>query len=175
MSPCIISTSILEIARPKPVPSLVLFFSRSTRSNLPKSLPIFSSLIPIPVSDTAMMSSMTDLPSGLFSPFLPVIFSETLPSSVYFTALFRMFVITCLTLTTSPKSLSGRFSSTSVSKVRFFCLALKLIMLLTSLMTELSWYSTSTISILPSSIFEKSRMSLMMARRLLPALSTLPE
>ena len=48
--PPIISTSALVIARPSPVPSVVVFLSTSNLSNLVNSLLIISFLIPLPVS-----------------------------------------------------------------------------------------------------------------------------
>ena len=44
------------MASPSPVPSVVVFFSTSNRSNLVNNLLMFSAFIPLPVSFTLMIN-----------------------------------------------------------------------------------------------------------------------
>ena len=62
----------------------------------------------------------------------------------------------------------------TVVNARDFSRALKQIILFRSFRRELSWYGASLKLTLPDSILEKSRISLMMASRLVPALFTSP-
>ena len=93
-----------------------------------------------------------------------------LPFSVYLTALVRMFVATCLSLISSPYKRCGILGSTFTTSSRFLSSARFLIMLTRSLRIDATSYSTGTISIFPASILEKSRISLIMPSRELPAL-----
>ncbi len=76
---------------------------------------------------------------------------------------------TCLSLSGSPKTVSGMARSTVASKSRFLAAAWGTNISATPSTTEsgLNWVLDS--SILPASIFEKSRMSLIMVRSDAPA------
>ena len=91
----------------------------------------------MPVSLTEMTSRMT-APSRTSSPSATRIDSVTLPCFVYFTALFRRFVMIWRTRTSSPRKPSGSALSASTMKSSPLSRALKTIMLLTSLSTELN-------------------------------------
>ena len=124
MEPPISPKRLLVIARPRPLPSMVLLVSISSRLNLSKRFSRSSSLIPIPVSVTSILSWMT--PS---KPSSPLTVSVTVPSLVYLTALFKIFTIICLSLISSPNKVLGRFSSTSKKSFKTFCSAFILTML----------------------------------------------
>ena len=137
MLPPIISRRLRVIASPRPVPSTVLVCTRLTLWNLSNILSISSSLIPMPVSETETISRI--IPSSWpLATSSELTLRRTLPSLVYLTAFVRRFVMICLSLTSSPLSPSGSDSSTSTVKSRPLSSALKYIMLLTSLRTELS-------------------------------------
>ena len=112
--PPIASSSLCVMTRPSPVPSTVLFRSISRRWNLVKSFSRSSSFIPIPVSLTDAVISSVSL-----SCFSPRTAKVTYPFSVYLTALLRILVRICLTLTSSPESSSGSDLSTSIEKSSF--------------------------------------------------------
>ena len=79
IQPSVLFTEALE-SKPRPVPSFVLFRTRSTRSNFPKSLSIFSWRMPMPVSFTETerrRSAFASEEDG--TSFTPVIFRETEP------------------------------------------------------------------------------------------------
>ena len=137
MSPPMSSSSRRVMASPSPVPSTATFCFISILSNLPKSFPISSSFMPMPVSLT------TNVRSNIFPVSYPSLLpaetdSETEPCFVYFTALFRTFVNICLTRISSPYRPSGSISSTSTLYSIPFSRALNIIILLTSFNTELS-------------------------------------
>ena len=153
---------------PRPVPSMVLFLISSILSNGEKSFDRSSSLIPIPVSTTWNFRYILSSSSASLKP----TFNVTVPFSVYLTAFVRILVTHCFILTSSPKSLSGVFSSTLTITSSPLSSAFTDIMFKRSLTMELKWYSTLRMSIFPASILEKSRMSLTIPRRELPALLT---
>ena len=129
-----------------------------------------SCLMPMPVSLTE--TSSRTLPSE-HPPFLML--RVTLPLSVYLTAFVSRFCITCSTLTSSPKRKAGTVLSMSASKLKPLLTARSRIGS-ARLRTRLSvLYLTGTISILPSSILEKSRMELISESRVLLAESILDE
>ena len=88
---------------------------------------------------------------------------------MYLTALVRILVIICFILISSPKRMLGSFGLAFAINLMPFLLARVCIILTRSFKTELSWYSTGIISILPASIFEKSKISLIIPKRLIPA------
>ena len=114
-----------------------------------------SSLIPIPVSSTENTS---------FIPFSPTGFDSTLrrtyPLSVNLIALFTRLIIICLSRWLSPYIRAGKSgvisykSSTGLSPILFRNIIAK------SWSIDIGSYFSSIISSFPDSIFEKSRMSL---------------
>ena len=90
------------MARPKPVPSRVVFLSSSNLWNFVNSLSIFSGLIPLPVSSTDMIKL------HLFLLFIHDNSNSIEPSSVYFAALVSKLVITSFTLELSPCNMAGK-------------------------------------------------------------------
>ena len=121
--------------------------------------------MPMPVSLTLTQSKISS--SEIF---LNVTVKVTPPFSVYLTALVKIFVITCLIRISSPKSSLGKFSSASMWNANSFFSARFWTILTKSLSNELNAYSTGIISILPASIFEKSKMSLTIPSKEFPAL-----
>ena len=75
------------MASPNPVPSILLFLSSSTLSNLKNILSKSSLFIPLPVSSTEI--EILEILLSLIASTLSVI----LPESVYFTALVRILII----------------------------------------------------------------------------------
>ena len=100
--------SCLVMASPRPVPSMLLVFLRSSLSKGSKRRFMSSSRIPIPVSLTRT-EKRTE--SSSFS--ASFISKLTCPFSVYFTALVRILVIICFTLISSPIRSEGRLGSTA--------------------------------------------------------------
>ena len=96
--PFIISIKLFVIARPKPLPSVVVFFSISNLSNLLNNLLINSAFIPLPVSLTVIMSS------EILFLFIHFISTKISPCSVYLMALVNKLFITSFTWTLSPIS-----------------------------------------------------------------------
>ena len=103
---------------PKPVPSILRFFSSSRRVKEIESLLISSARIPIPVSITLTKISMLSISTETT---LNVKVTE--PSCVYLIALVNKFVTTCLIRTSSPKSMRGNSESMSTIKFKPFLLA----------------------------------------------------
>ena len=91
---------------------------------------------------------------------------ETNPSLVYFTALFKRLIRISLILTSSPNSFEGITELILVFNLRFFFSAKILICLITLLISTFVSNSRSTISSLPVSILEISRISLIIESRL---------
>ena len=148
---------------PRPVPSMFLCFPSSIRRYSSKSFGRSSCFMPMPVSSTSTCRWM-------FSPSrTPFTLNHTFPLSVYLTALERRLVITCLILTLSPYSIFGRFESISASSFRSLLWACCSVILIRSETSVFVSYSEGMISILPDSIFEESRMSLIIEISTLPA------
>ena len=126
--------------------------------------------MPIPVSftDTSMITELAMRPASSMEKVI-------VPVSVYFTALVSRFMMTCSMRTSSPKSSEGSVLSTLTMNSRFLSLALSEMELTRLLIMPASSYLTGIISILPSSILEKSSMLLMMVRSVLPADLIFPE
>ena len=98
-----------------------------------------------------------------------VISSASLLISLYLTALVKRFTMICCTRVESPIRRSGIVGSISRESVSSLLSALGRAMFAAVRMISDRLYSPLTISILPDSILEKSRMSLTMSRRLRPA------
>ena len=149
---------------PSPVPSMFRFRSSSIRSKRWNNLERSSSLIPIPVSFTCTSKSTAS--SDTFSKSTD---NVTLPSLVYFTALVRIFKMTCLMRISSPYSIQGTSSFTSTTNSRSLSDALVEIIFTKSLMVEDKSYCTGIISIFPASSLEESRISFTSPSSDLPA------
>ena len=158
------SSSSFVILIPRPVPSIFRFLFSSMRSKDTNSLSISSGLIPIPVSVTETISWIAESPASFQSTF-----KITLPSSVYLTAFVSRLIITCFRRISSPNNRYGISSATIALNSRRLLTALISIILMTSVSTFATSYSTGSISILPHSILEKSRRSLTSDRSVVPA------
>ena len=158
------------MASPSPEPSIVLVFLRSSLSKGSNNLSISSFLIPMPVSVTEMDRSTE---SSSFSSNLTS--NSILPSSVYLTALVRRLVMICFTLVSSPIKCDGRSGSMTKLNSSPLASARNCTRLYRSTMTDDREYSSVSSSILPFSILEKSKMSLIIDKRLSPALLILSE
>ena len=99
--PPISSTNFLVIASPSPVPSVVVFFSTSNRSNLVNNFFIFSSFIPIPESCTVNI-----IVQVLFL-FIHLALTSINPSFVYFIAFETKLFIICFICGLSPSNSYG--------------------------------------------------------------------
>ena len=89
------------MARPKPVPSIVVFLSSSNLWNFVNNLSIFSFFIPLPESSTEIISLVVLLLLMHFTSYF------TKPLSVYLAALLNKLVIIFLRLAWSPYNTSG--------------------------------------------------------------------
>ena len=156
--------SCLVIASPRPVPSMLLVFLRSRRSKGSKRRSISSGRMPMPVSVTQTLKRIeSDILSSSF------IMNSTRPASVYFTAFVSRFVIICLTRISSPSKTDGSSGSMLNTSSSPFASARNCTRLYRSTTTDLTEYSSFSMLSFPFSILEKSRMSLIMPRRLSPA------
>ena len=127
------------------------------------SLALSSSLIPCPLSCTDIYS---DTSLSVLAAILIV--SLTYPSSVNFTALLRRLIRICRILNESPYSIFGRSASISNTRSTFFSERRERNIIPKSLNMDIGSYSPSKSSIFPDSIFDKSRISLIIPRRALP-------
>ena len=165
ISPPIISTSFLEMAKPSPVPPnfRVVVISACWKDS--KRRPRCSGVSPIPVSLMVNLRS-TSLPKSLC--LRPI--TATSPFSVNFTALPSRLMSTCPIRNGSPLSVAGMDGSMSNTSSKAFSSALPR----TKPETSFSIASTSnticSISNLPASILEISRISLMIPSRWRPEL-----
>ena len=131
--------------------------------------PCFSSGMPIPVSCTekhsrASRAVCNSAPTR----------TATSPCSVNLMALPIRLTSTCLRRTGSPTSSSGTLGSNKHFSFRPFCRAWKLSPFTISATHSRKLNSTFSSSTFPASIFEKSRMSLMIAIRELAEAPTMP-
>ena len=149
---------------PRPVPSMARFLFSSIRLYGEKRFSISSSFMPIPVSRTVKQRLICD--SSVFSAKTD---RFTSPVSVYFTALVSRFITHCLIRISSPTSRCGICRSTLTLNFKPFFSARLLITFTRSLIREDRSYCTGMISILPSSTFERSRMSLISESKVFPA------
>ena len=92
-----------------------------------------------------------------------------LPRAVNFAALLRRFSKTCLMRMLSPYSSLGRSGETSRISSTSFSFNLVMTIFATSYTMDIGSYFTSLTSILPDSIFVKSRISLIIVSSDLPA------
>ena len=152
MVPPIISTNNFVMARPNPVPSVVVFLSTSNRSNLLNNFVIFSALIPRPVSCTEIINKHL---SSLFTHFTFKIIS---PLSVYFIALVNKLLIISLTCVLSPINSSGKSSAISILKSIGFSPILVAVILAILVISSLKLYGFSIISIFSLSILLISKI-----------------
>ena len=160
--PCMSSVSCFEMGSPRPVPSFSRFFFVSTWEKEPKILSMSSLRIPIPLSCTEKESRTSSSELSHFT------VTRTKPCSVNFIALVTIFMMICLILFASPKSTDGSAGSTSyMSSMSFAPMRFKKIMERSD-KSDAGSYLSSTISIFPDSIFEKSRISLMIESRASP-------
>jgi hypothetical protein len=135
--------------------------------NAENSLALCSCVMPMPVSATA--TSRHTLPSRSSS---RVIDTWMCPSSVNLTALLIRLVRIWLTRSGSPKSPCGMSSATLNTSSKCFSLARCPISVLTLPSTSSTQNGMVSIVSAPASIFEKSRMSLMMPSNDTPAVWT---
>ena len=109
-----ISTKLLVIARPSPVPSIDVFLSASSLSNFVNKWESCSSFIPRPVSFT-IISKL-----HILSVFSTTTFKSTRPLSVYLIAFDSKFDIICFTLFRSPYKTLGKLLSISTYNFKSF-------------------------------------------------------
>ena len=157
------------MVRPSPVPPYRRVVEPSAWLNAENSLALCSCVMPMPVSATAI--SRHARPSLSSS---RVIDTWMCPSSVNLTALLIRLVRIWLTRSGSPKSPCGTSSATLNTSSSFFSLALCPISVLTLPSTSSTQNGMVSIVSAPASIFEKSRMSLMMPSNDTPAVWILP-
>ena len=133
-----------------------------------KSFADCSGVMPMPVSRTENLSCT-------FSPVRSSssMFSRISPRSVNLTALLTKFVRIWPRRSGSPSRCSGISGETWARNSRPLSCAFWAVSVVTELITSSSRKSVFSMSSLPASIFEKSRMSLMMASSDVPALWTL--
>ena len=163
--PCIKSTNFLVIARPKPVPSIVTFSSKSNLSNLLNNLSIFFSFIPIPVSSTDIIKR------HILSFITELILNSIHPSLVYLIALVNIFTHICLIRPASPYNTAGIVESKLVLNSIGFSPSLPWHKDTNSSRIFLVLYSLLTISNLLASIFEISKMPLTISSKLSEAIT----
>ena len=156
------SRRLFTIGSPRPVPSTERFRFRSNRSNFVNNFPRSSSRIPMPVSATSMNSFW------IVSWLSPVIRRLIHPFSVYFTAFVRRFIMICLIRTSSPCRYSCIYGETDMLNWRFFSITRFWIDRSTSSIRLLRLYLSIMISTFPDSIFDRSRISLMIVSNVLP-------
>ena len=115
----------------------------------------------MPVSSTLpYIFTVLSLPS-LLQPMRRVI----VPSWVNFTALFKRFTIICLIRISSPISPRGISGSICNTKETLLSFSLMRIIAATSTKREANWKDEFINSILPASILEKSKISLIIVKR----------
>ncbi len=154
--PPISTTSCRQIVRPSPVPPWRRVELPSTCVKLSKMASRRSAAMPIPVSHTASsMPSSASVSSVMRATIV------TSPRSVNLIAFPTRFVSTCLSRLGSPCTAPGNVGGMTAASSMPFSFAFGANRSATSsTMTRTSMSTRSTV-ILPASIFEKSRMSLM--------------
>ena len=160
MEPFIVSAILREIFNPSPVPPYFLVVEPSPWQNGSKILAIWSGVMPIPVSDTSNSNSTSGAEESLADTL-----TITSPCSVNFRAFPTRLVITWRSLPGSPRSASGTESSKwqRISSLRSSAISNNISS--TSSTHTRGEKSMDASSGLPASIFEKSRMSLMISSR----------
>ncbi|MNN20133.1 hypothetical protein D3C81_1333940 [compost metagenome] len=164
ISPPIRSTSRLQMVSPSPVPPYLREVEESAWVKAWNSLLHCSSLRPMPVS---MTSKRSQVPASLScSRWMAMVIS---PCPVNLIALLSRLLSTWPRRMGSPSSPVGTSVSMSNSSSRPFSCALTMAWSARLPSTSSRKNSTFSKCILPASIFEKSRMSLMMPSRLCAA------
>ena len=154
---------------PRPVPPCLRVVDMSACVNGWKRRADCSGVIPAPVSRIEKRS-FTRSPVCSTSSAL----SRISPRSVNLTALLMRFVRICPSRSGSPRSACGIEEGTSARNSSPFSCAFCPVTVVTDEITSSSWNDVVSRSSRPASIFEKSRMSLMMPRSDVPAAWTLP-
>ena len=165
-APSIISARRREIASPSPVPPYSRVVEASAWVNAPKTCASFSGGMPTPVS--SMLNRSAHRCGGGASGGSPETRTQTLPSCVNFTALERRLTSTCRTRVTSPTMAIGAPSSITYASSIPFCAAGCATRSNASSTHRRTSIGASSTSSIPASIFEKSRMSLMMVSKASP-------
>ena len=166
--PPISSTSRRQIVSPRPVPPCLRVVDMSAWVNGWNSFAACSRVMPMPVSRTENLSCT-------FSP----VRSQLLDFEADLAALGELHGVVdqvgqdLASRSGSPSSCCGMSGATSARNSRPLSCAFWAVSVVTELMTSSSRKSVVSMSSLPASIFEKSRMSLMIASSEVPALWTL--
>ncbi len=163
--PPISSVSCLEMASPSPVPPYLRVVEASACSNAWNRRSICVSVMPMPVSLT---ENSTSWQSALSSSTRAS--TATSPISVNLTALLQKLIRICPSRKGSPRKWVDTAGSTSKISSSPLAEAFSDIRFPTFSSTLSRSKSMFSIDSLPASIFEKSRMSLMMPRRCWPEL-----
>ena len=158
ISPAMPSTSARVIVRPRPVPPYLRVVVTSACSKLLNRRCCASCEMPMPVSSTSISSS-----SRPVSVEPQATRSSTVPTSVNLSALPIRLSRIWRSRIGSPRSHCGTFGSTSLSSERPSSCARRSSSSTSECTISRRSKSTDSKPILPASIFEKSRMSLMMA------------
>jgi len=162
-SPPISSTRRREMTRPSPVPPYCRVIDASACWKLWNSRASCASSMPMPVSRTEKRSTTS------LSPFSTTATRITIsPRSVNFSALLAKLASTWRTRSGSPTSRPGTWRSTSTISSSPLAAARSAIRPATLSSTSSSSKPIRSTDILPASILEKSRMSLMMPSRCWP-------
>lgn len=159
IEPPIISASRLLMLSPSPVPPYLRVVEPSAWVKGWNSRACCSGVMPMPLSSTSNSSSTQSGPAACTRQC-----SRTWPLAVNLIALLVRLVSTWPSRIGSPTSRSGTASATSTRYTSPFSRARYPATVATVLNTSRSEKSIRSMSILPASIFEKSRMSLMMPR-----------
>ena len=162
------STSSRQMLSPRPVPPWVRVVDESACENGSNSRSACSASMPIPVSVT---SKRTQRPRALGSP--SVTRTVISPSEVNLTALETRFVSTCWSRKRSPTTCSRARRSTNARRSRPLPRAFSASSSTASSTASDSENSASSSSSLPASIFDRSRMSLMIVSSCSPEVCTI--
>jgi hypothetical protein len=165
--PPINSARRLQIARPRPVPPNCRVVELSTWESDLNSRSILLAGMPMPVSRTEMRMKNASGSAGVSAPASSPGFSSRLtamatsPLAVNFTALLTRLIMTWRRRVTSPWMSGRRLSSTAYTRSSFFSAERGVRRSSASSRQVRSSKGCRSKSSLPASIFEKSRMSLM--------------
>ncbi len=154
ISPPILSTSSRLIASPRPVPPKRRVVEASACENLRNNCARASSEMPMPVSSTEMRTIA--FPSRRPVRFISI---NTCPRAVNFRAFPVRFMSTCRTRAASPITNCGVLGPQRIATSMPFSCAAGAINSPTSATTASRSKERDSITSLPASIFEKSRMS----------------
>ena len=166
--PPIISTSFREMVSPSPVPPCFRVVDMSAWVKAWNSFAHCSGVMPIPVSRTENLNcTLRPVCSSTST------FTQTSPCSVNFTALLTRLVRICPSRNGSPDSRCGIEAATSAKNSSPFSWAFWPVRVATELTTWSKSKSVVSSFSLPASTLEKSKISLMIPSREVPALCTL--